>query len=114
MSENVASSGFFAVLKNPIDKNNLSKQKEILYDKDSNLSINNEGTLVFSDNRGKEYGLNIGSIEDQDTMPFINECNKHNLEIDEKTIRPYNCIWYNGCDSDMYYLTLEEYKKHLD
>ena len=113
MSENVASSGFFAILKTPFNEDAREEKEEILYDNDTELSLNYEGTLVFSDVRGEEYGLHIGSANTGDKQAFIDKCKENGLEIDEESIRPYNCIWYNGSDSDMSDLTLEKYQKHL-
>lgn len=119
MSENVRTTGFFAILKNPVSQD---KEKEELSDKlydSSNLRINYEGTMVYSIETEDDccYGLFISKdktdISKKDISNFISECESNDLVISHKNISNYTCIWYNGVDSDMAMLTLEEYKNKL-
>jgi hypothetical protein len=114
MSDNVMSSGFMAVLQTPFSEEDREEKDEWLYEQQSNLHINYEGTMVFSDNRSDGYGLTIhtDSAKAIDTG-FVQDCDKLGLEIDSSTIRGYSCYWYNGSDSDMGMLTLEQYRKKI-
>lgn len=114
MSENVYSTGFFAILSLPMNDEDSEILNEKLYDNGSNLRINYEGTLVYSNHTGCMYGLNIeGDKNNNNKKDFIKECAVLNLNIDKKSIKSYNCIWYNGVDSDMAMLELEEYRKKI-
>jgi hypothetical protein len=113
MSENVRSYGFMAVLEVPVDHADF--HDKAWYDK-SPLCVNYEGTLVYIDfNRMKShhereniYGLFIGD-ERLDASLFVSECRKYGLSVDQSSRRQYNCIWYNGSDSDMSLLTKKEF-----
>jgi hypothetical protein len=113
MSDNVMSTGFMAVLKTPFGEERDEKD-EWLYEQGSDLRINYEGTMVYSDVRSDGYGLTIHTANPSTTNPsFIDECTKLGLEVDSSTIRGYSCYWYNGSDSDMGMLTVEKYMKKL-
>ena len=115
MSTTVRSYGFMAVLKQPVDPGEVFDR---LWTAKSPLGVNNDGTLVYIDfnetkpysEREEIYGLFLGS-KDMDISEFYAECGKHGLFVDPKTTKPYNCIWYNGADSDMAMLTKEEFSK---
>jgi hypothetical protein len=113
MSDNVMSTGFMAVLKTPFGEERDEKD-EWLYEQGSDLRINYEGTLVYSDIRSDGYGLTIhtGAAQAFDT-DFVKECAKMELDIDPTTIRSYSCYWYNGVDSDMSMLSAEKYLKRI-
>lgn len=113
MSENVMSTGFMAQLEKPIGNHKTEEWDEIserLYNNESSLSINYEGTLIYSDYGGEEYGITFydGSISSPDE--FINECAKEGFDVITDTIKSYSCLWYNGVDSDMSMMKLENYK----
>ena len=117
MSDTVMSTGFFAVLKTTLNQEDRDEKSELMYDENSDLQINYDGTLVYSDTRSDNYyGLviNTGRKPSGDGQAeFIIECERMNLDIDESTIRSYACTWYNGCDSDMAMLSLEKYMKEI-
>lgn len=116
MSDNVLSYGFIAVLKEPVDH-------EEFFDKAWNgqwpVMVNYEGTLVYSDSNAHKsyqdrtniYGLFLGPSRQADAQEFEKNCIEHGLSVDMATIKPYTCIWYNGCDSDMASLTKEKFLK---
>ena len=111
MSEDVMSSGLFAILSKPItNESDREELSEHLYDTRSGLHINYEGTLVYSDARGSPYGISFG-MASHPSSDFVCDCATQGLDIDDSSIRPYSCLWYNGVDSDMDMMTLEEYKK---
>lgn len=121
MSGDVNSKGFMAILKNPIlDSDERGDLFEKLYDDSTNLYVNYEGTMIYNITEQSDYGWYCLSIEGEKIISdkngkkeFINMCKINNLEIDEKTIRSYSCTWYNGSDSDMGMLKVEEYKKRI-
>lgn len=111
MSDNVMSTGFFAILSNPIeDEEEREELGERLYDEGS-LHLNYEGTLVFSDERSDGYGINFAG--NGNVRGFIDEVETAGLEIVKGSVLAYSCYWYNGTDSDMSELTLERYRKEL-
>jgi hypothetical protein len=116
VSENVRSYGFIAVMKEPIE--DISEISDKLWQEKSPVQVNYEGTLAYIDfnlkksysERSDFYGLFIGN-EQMDPAELTIEAAKHGLDIDESTIKPYTCIWYNGTDSDMATLEKEEFLK---
>jgi len=115
MSDNVMSSGLFAVLKTPVlDASDLEELSETMWNAKSFVQINNEGTLLYTETRGSEYGIRFSIHSEIDSSQFQSEAMKHGLEIDLSTVLPYSCYWYNGSNSDMSAMTLERYKKELD
>lgn len=116
MSSTVRQHGFIAVLARPIPKDQREDLTEKLYDSKSNLNINYDGSLVYFDAFQHEnidvrediYGLFFGhDVSHREQMEA--ELLKHNLMIDGHTMRPYNCIYYNGADSPLDELTKEEF-----
>jgi hypothetical protein len=121
VSDNVRSYGFIAVLKEPVHENDRDEICDKLFRNNSTLDLNIEGTLVYCDfNRTRSlrereniYGLFIGTVNDMDAGLFFMNCRRAGLNIDVATIKPYNCIWYNGADSDMSMLTKNEFMAHF-
>lgn len=114
MSDNVMSRGMMAPLVKSLTEEEREELEELLYDNKSGLSINYEGTIVYSDDRGSAedaYGL-IFEVTDS-RGEFLAELKRQNLEIDETKMLPYQCYWYNGSDSDMGLLELEDYLKNF-
>lgn len=117
MSSTVISKGFVALVNRFGDGNtiiDLDDLQEMLYDENSLLRLNNEGTLVYSDivpyHLNEEfYGLNIGSANNGCVQDFVDECYKHEIYIDENSVEAYSEIWYNGSDSMISDLTAKEY-----
>lgn len=116
MSSTVRQHGFIAVLARPILKEDREELSEKLYEEGSKLDFNGDGTLVFFDvNRHADidvrediYGLFFGhDVSHRATMEA--ELLKYNLLINGYTMRPYNCIYYNGGDSPLWDLTKEEF-----
>lgn len=110
MSENVMSVGFMAPLITPLVKG--SEELEILQDRlyeESTLQINYEGTIVFSAEDSDMYGLRFGKTLQYDD--FLKEVADMGLAVDELRVASYTCLWYNGVDSDMSMLTIDEFNK---
>lgn len=110
MSENVTSTGLFGKLITPIDRDDSFEAIEELYDT-YNLNINYEGTLVFSDEPQSEPGIFFGSASNDAVSEFISDCQKAGFPVIPESVRPYTCTWYNGSDSDMSELTVDEFDK---
>jgi len=108
MSSTVRQYGFIAALLNPIPENELEELHERLYDDKKGIGINYDGSLVYFDaNRTKSfrereniYGLWIGN---SDTNPekFLKTISEYGFEIILESLKPYNCIYYNGSDSPL-------------
>jgi hypothetical protein len=119
VSDNVRSYGFIAVIKDDCELPELDVLAEKLWDEKSSIRVNYEGTLVFSDyslnkpysERGDIYGLWVGKQEEMDFGTFHLDCRKYGIHIDMETVKPYNCIWYNGSDSPMDQLKKEGFLK---
>lgn len=114
MSETVRSFGLMAVLSKPVSKADYEDQSDALYDKDQQLHLNYEGTLIYSDLKTCNtdiYGITFGGskVDDSDFMAFIEKCRTAGYEVDIGTIRSYSCIWYNWADSDMSMLTKDKF-----
>ena len=111
MSENVLSHGFMAVLKTPAE--DFDEFSDMLDEAKSILHVNYEGTIVYSDDGGDEFeaGLMFGSTKG--ASEFLSELKSLKIEIDETKILPYSCVWYNGSDSYMADLELDDYLKNF-
>ena len=113
MSSTVELKGFVAVLTNAIlDQKEREDVNEILNDQKAGLSINYEGTMVYSSKADEDYhGLFIGRIPaaKPNTQPFIDSCSENGIEIDVDSIRPFQEIYYNGGDSGIDMLSLESF-----
>lgn len=106
MSENVTSVGVMVPLITPItDELELEELGEKWYDEGSGVQINYQGTLLYTSETGDEYGIHFGApgaVDQPDEWP---------LPVHRGMARPYRCNWYNGTDSDMSMLTLEQFIK---
>jgi hypothetical protein len=115
MSDNVRSYGFIAVLKEPLD--DIEEISDKLWREKSLVQVNYEGTLAYIDfNKNQPfsvrediYGLFICPTKQADTIPFETECIAQGIPVDMSTAKPYNCIWYTGCESPMSCLKKEEF-----
>lgn len=110
MSRNVYSRGYMFPLMRPVaDVDELS---ELLWEKESTLHLNYEGTLVYTDSDEEDgYGLTISKldVEKEDFKALKQEAREFGLDIMTSMAQPYTCHWYNGTDSYMAMLSLEEY-----
>lgn len=112
MSENVLSVGIMVPLSRQLTKQEREEWDEILYDQGSNVRFNYEGTLAYTDNRKDEYGIHFGILTD---LSFDNfeDLKQFDLGIEKEHARNYQCVWYNGSDSDMSMMTIEEFLKTI-
>lgn len=106
MSETVRSYGFVAALKEPVPKEQQEALSEKMYEERSKVMFTEHG-LVFIDynsqaeERHDYHGLWIGN-SDKDPDDLVREAYKYGLEVDQWTIMPYNCVWYNGGDCPLW------------
>ncbi len=109
MSHQVLSFGFMAPLVTPItDAEEREALRDKLYYGGLGISINYEGTLVYSDHGGDEFwgGITFASIEAE--TQFEEACRSAGIDVTHET-RFYCSSWYNGEDSDMDDITLDEF-----
>lgn len=117
MSSTVRSRGFIAQLVNPVtDEEEREALSERMWEGNSNLEINYEGTLVFLDQmrskplseREDIYHLTINNNGGPEGAgELYAEALKYGLSAINAV--PFDCIWYNGSDSPMSMLTLHEF-----
>lgn len=115
MSSTVRQYGFVAALLTPLTEEQREEIDEKLYDEKSDLGVVYSGELLYinfnqhKSLREKEnfYGLFLGS-KDWDHRSFVEEAAGRGLYLDLTTIRPYNCIYYNGSDSPLDMLTKDK------
>lgn len=76
---------------------------------ETNWKINYEGTIAFTDVGGDEYELVIGDLETEE--PNYQDLISNGIVPKMKHAKPYRCMWYNGSDSPMSTLTIEEFNE---
>lgn len=109
MSDYELSHGFMVILKNSILKELVSDVGEAL-ERRSNLSVNYEGTLIYSDNgNGPNEGIQFFSK--RSWSEFIKELMRMKVEVKPDSAKIYSSFWYNGADSYMSETTLEEFNR---
>lgn len=115
MSCDVMSRGLMAPLLTPVSREDYDDLMEQLWDDGSPLRINYEGTLAWIEVTSEDgYGLSFG---------VDNECSPeelglaglvYDLRIALDQARPFSCLWYNGSDSDMSMLSVEDFLKRTE
>lgn len=121
MSTTVISTGFIAVLAFAIHKDQREDLEYQLEEARTGLSLNGDGTIIWQDtNAGKKYSerefngdlLVVGcDAKDQAARTsFMDTVLKVGLPVQEHTIQPYTCIWYNGCHCPLWDITEEEFR----
>lgn len=117
MSENVMSSGHMVPLSRKITREERQEWEELLWDQDSPVRFNYEGTLAYTDFRTEDdpYGIHFeGDTSTLSGAPFgssFGVLKQFGLSIVKEQGRYYRCLWYNGGDSDMTMMTLEKFLK---
>lgn len=114
MSENVISVGCMAKLKNPVGsyKEDMWEDfSDMLYE--HNLILNYDGNIVFTDTHCNSYDFSFKFIDDNMKNEFIKTCSENGIDIDIENVKIYVSQWYNGTDSYMSDITLEQFNKGL-
>ena len=114
MSENVMSSGHMVPLSRKITREERQEWEELLWDQNSPVRFNYEGTLAYTDFRTEdEYGLHFeGDTSTLSAAPLgssFGVLKQFGLSIVKDQARYYRCLWYNGADPDMDMMTLEQF-----
>lgn len=110
MSENVMSTGVMVPISRQLTRAERQELEEVLWDQNSDVRFNYEGTLAYTDVGGDEYGIYFGEMPTNDLSAFEVLWN-FGLTIVPTKARPYRCYWYNGSDSDMSMMTIEKFLK---
>lgn len=106
MSDNVMSVGIMVPLTKKVDHEDVN---DALYNIDSVVHINYEGTLAYTDYRGEDpYGIKFYTPMMGDLSDFV-VLKRFSTDIVAEKAKGYSCYWYNGVDSDMSIITLEEF-----
>jgi len=108
MSENVMSTGVMVPLSRKLTKAERQEWEELLWDQNSDVRFNYEGTLAYTDLGGDEYGIHFGEMPTKD-LSYFEALEQFGLSILPEKARPYTCYWYNGADSDMSMMKLEKF-----
>lgn len=106
MSENVFSKGYMAPLVNSMTSTEVELFNEMAYKEGVDLQVNYEGTLIYSNDQTDDPGIafsSAGMYKD-----FHNTVNATKCQITHEASF-YSCCWYNGSDSHMATLTLNEF-----
>jgi hypothetical protein len=111
MSDNVASAGIMAPLNRKLTDEEREEWQELLWDQGSDVHINYDGTLAYTDEGGNEYGISFGNMASH-SMESFKDLEQFGVGVVTEKARPYTCYWYNGSDSDMDMMTLEKFLKH--
>jgi len=110
MSSNVMSTGMMVPLNRKLTEEERDDWSEVLWDQNSNVNFNYEGTMAYTDEGGSEYGVYFGEMTSLDMSNF-DDLKQFGLSIVEDQARPYREYWYNGADSDHNMMTLEDFLK---
>ena len=111
MSETVYVSGYMVPLKGTYDRTFLDNVREVFGDNDIYINFNYNQTLAYTfDELDSDdyYGLWFDSNK-HDTEVFRELLNR-GIKIEAEQIKHYRSIYYNGCDSPMATITLEQFK----
>lgn len=110
MSENVASTGIMAPLNRKLADEEREELQELLWNQGSEVNVNYDGTIAYTDEGGEEYGISFGDMTNY-SMEAFKDLEQFGVCAVFEKARPYKCYWYNGCDSDMDMMTLEKFLK---
>lgn len=112
MSETVRVQGYIAKLVKPFSDD---ERDAFMEENDWTPGLNYEGTLFYvGDQLDDIYDLTIGNYIPDNFDRIVKAAEKFGVEIDENSIRPFDCIYYNGGDCPIDMLTVEEYDSILE
>lgn len=115
MSEYKNSFGCIIPINTPLNKARIEEINDAFDKGESNIFVNHEGTLIFSDVSGAEdiYGhmtiLKTGLVEE-----FCQKLYELIIQIHEHNLLPYVSVYPDGTDCPMKEMTIEEYKRQID
>ncbi len=102
------STGIMAPLNRKITDTEREEWDEILYAQGSNVRLNYEGTMAYTDDVCDEYGIYFDKMSTLEQKQF-DDLKQFGIHIIVEHSRPYREYWYNGADSDHDMMTLEEF-----
>ena len=114
MSTNVNSYGVMAVLNPPLSKDLWEELTEKFYKDGVDVQLNYDCTLIYTIGDTSEYFCGMVFHDLDGLEDFKKNLNKYHLTIDNDTCTSYNCVWYNGADSHMSTLTLDEFNNRKE
>jgi hypothetical protein len=119
MGVDVRSHGYIGVLVTPLGDAQANELREELEKGGSILSVNNEGTLLFSDlNHDKpwpyaeedRYRIDIGVPDHKEGMDtFVEAAQAIGHSVLPESVEPYDCIWYTENAFPLKEITLADY-----
>ena len=112
MSNNVRSNGIMVPLRTMTsDEERDEITEDIWINGDSLIEINYEGTIAYTNHEEDDYyGVTFDVACYKNDLEYIRKImQRYGYGIFEKQTRPYSCYWYDGADSHMSMLTLEEF-----
>ena len=104
--------GYIAILETPLSEDEREVMDEKFYEDDSNLGTTYDGHCIYYDfnidgDYDDIYFCEVGTSE-ADLSKFEDELTKYQLIIKPNTVKPFNCIYYNGADNPISMLTAEQ------
>jgi hypothetical protein len=112
VSKSVMSSGIIVPLNRKLTREENAEWSETLWEQNSNVRFNYEGTLVYTEERGDQYGIHFGEMPSFTPSTFY-WIEQFGLSMLPTKARSYCCCWYDGVDSDMSMLTLEDFLERI-
>ena len=120
MSYTQRSYGYIAVLENPFTEEQRDDLMEEFWEKgiDSKIGLTYDGNCVNYDidQDTDEIDINFTEVDkhphEDKLLDVLELWNKFNFSIDSNTIKPFNCIYYNGSDNPIDMLTAEQVKNN--
>lgn len=115
MSQNEHSYGHMVPILVPYTNEEREDLTEAWYAKGVLLNMNYDGTLLYTDHSGvdhSEYGIQFTRERSDEHVNDL--AKKHGIRVDEAKAQAYGCVWYNGADSDMSVMSLEDFLTATD
>lgn len=112
MSDYQLSYGIIAQLLHPItDRYELEEVINVLAE-DSNLQLNYEGTLIYSDHSNGDEIDQLIIASDKYIQSFHLQIQQFSIQV-IPPLEFYSCVWYNGSDSPMSMITRRKFLQNL-
>lgn len=108
MSKSVMSIGIIAPLLRKLTRDELSDWGGKLWEAESMVTFNHEGTLAITDMPGPKYGLHLGPIHSLSFDPF-DDLKQFGLDVAYGFAYTYREVWHNNGDPLHYNITLDEF-----
>lgn len=107
-----------APLNRKLNRDEYEEIDEKLYDLGSDIRINYEGTIAYTKTDKDYYGLHflreISRENPTNVSSLFQQLKDFDLGVDLNRAYPYRCLWYNGADSYMDMIILEEFLENTN